>query len=523
VRARVFYQRANDQVNLATATLSLADSRATSLSIDVSACEIDARRVPVVEGACSVAAELLLMKGSSVLDSTVVGPANVRAGDNVAMPPATLYEVATVQILSPTDGVFRFEPETTLVLTATALDKTGAIVVGDSASWLTGASSIATIVGATGALTTVAPGRTSITVTIGGRTATSVLEVTPLTARHVTVAAPSTTLTPGRPVTFTASYVDRKGRPLSGRTVTWTSSDSTIATVSQAGVVVGIAGGTAKITASVDGVSDGVTVTVAPPQVASVTVSLDNPTPNVGQTTQATATSKDAQGNVLIGRPVSSWVSSNPSVATVSASGVVTAVSAGAATITATVDGVVSSPATVTVRGSSVSSVRVTLSASTVLVGQTVTATAAPFDVFGAPLTGRTVSAWTSSNPSVATVNANGIVTALTAGVTIISATIENITGASGVLTVTVPGPNSVTVTIVPSTLVVGQVGDATAVVRDSSGVTQQNPTIVWSSSNTAVATVSSSGVVTAISAGTVSIIASSGGRSGSTSLTITP
>src|SRR4029077_15706378 len=85
----------------------------------------------------------------------------------------------------------------------------------------------------------------------------------------------------------------------------------------------------------------GLTVTAAPPPaVASVGVTLANGSLNPGQTTQATATTRDANNNVLTGRVIA-WTSTNTAVATVkSSSGVVTAVAVGSAQITATSEGV---------------------------------------------------------------------------------------------------------------------------------------------------------------------------------------
>jgi len=78
-----------------------------------------------------------------------------------------------------------------------------------------------------------------------------------------------------------------------------------------------------------------VTAPPAPAAVATVTASLASPSIQTGQTTQATAVTRDANNNVLTGRVVT-WSSSNTGIATVSSSGLVTAVAAGSATITAT-------------------------------------------------------------------------------------------------------------------------------------------------------------------------------------------
>ena len=76
----------------------------------------------------------------------------------------------------------------------------------------------------------------------------------------------------------------------------------------------------------------------APGAVTTVDVSLNASTLAVNQTAQATATLRDASGNVLTGRTIV-WSSSSPAVASVSASGLVTAVAAGVATIVATSEG----------------------------------------------------------------------------------------------------------------------------------------------------------------------------------------
>src|SRR5438309_463834 len=89
----------------------------------------------------------------------------------------------------------------------------------------------------------------------------------------------------------------------------------------------------------------GTTVTVHPVPVASVAVSPASPSIAVGQTVQLAAVTKEAAGNVLTGRTVT-WTTSNSSVATVSASGLLTGVTIGTATITATSEGVASTAAT---------------------------------------------------------------------------------------------------------------------------------------------------------------------------------
>jgi len=139
-------------------------------------------------------------------------------------------------------------------------------------------------------------------------------------------------------VQLTATARDSSGNALSGRTVTWASSNTSVATVSASGLVTGKVAGTATITATSEGQNGTSTVTVVHPPVASVSVTPTSATVPVGSTLQLTATPKDATGSPLTGRTVT-WASSNTSVATVSATGLVTGQVAGTAIITATSEG----------------------------------------------------------------------------------------------------------------------------------------------------------------------------------------
>src|SRR5213596_49514 len=193
-----------------------------------------------------------------------------------------------------------------------------------------------------------------------------------------------------------------------------------------------------------DGKTDTANVTVAgcTVPVASVTVSPGAPTVQVGQTTQLTATPKDANGTPLTGRVVT-WSSDNTAVAMVDGSGLVTAVAAGSATITATSEGQ-SGTASVTVSTVPVASVTVSPSPASVQQGATVQLTATPKDANGTPLTGRVVS-WSSNNTAVATVN-GGLVRGVVAGSATITATSEGQSGTSSITVTPVPVA-SVTVT----------------------------------------------------------------------------
>jgi len=159
----------------------------------------------------------------------------------------------------------------------------------------------------------------------------------------------------------------------------------------------------------------------------------------VAATVQLTATPKDSLGNPLSGRVVT-WASNAPSLASVSATGLVTGGAAGSATITATSEGMNGTSA-ITVTNVSVATVTVTPALAGILVGATVRLTATPQDSLGNPLSGRVVT-WASNAPSLASVSATGLVTGGAAGLATITATSGGKSGTAAI-TVTAPPPPS--------------------------------------------------------------------------------
>lgn len=216
--------------------------------------------------------------------------------------------------------------------------------------------------------------------------------------------------------------------------------------------------------------------------------------------------------------PTASWSSSAANVATVSTSGLVTAVGVGSATITATSSGANGS-ASITVTPPPIATLEISPVTSATAVGQTVTLTAIAKDAQGGVLTGRTIT-WASLTPSVATVNSAGVVTGVSAGTATITAAAE---GRNAVAVVTVSPPPVATVTLVlnSSTLTPGERTQAVATLRDAQGAELSGRTTTWGSSNNAVATIDAFGVVSAVAPGTSTITATSEGRSGNASLTV--
>ena len=172
----------------------------------------------------------------------------------------------------------------------------------------------------------------------GGPTAPPTVD--PPRATTVMVSPATAELDVGETVQLTAVVRDQNSNVMAGASVTWMSSETSVATVDAAGLVTGVsAGGPVTITATSGGQSGAAQITVLPPPVASVEVTSSEEAIFVGASAQLTAVTTDAEGNILTGRAVT-WQSSNPSVASVDVSGLVTGVSGGGpVTITATSEG----------------------------------------------------------------------------------------------------------------------------------------------------------------------------------------
>jgi uncharacterized protein YjdB len=323
----------------------------------------------------------------------------------------------------------------TAAASVSGLDQNGAAIGVGSVTWSTGSSSIATV-NASGTVIGVAPGQAQIIATSGGKQGQQSITVTPIPIASLTVTPTTASLAIGATQQLTATTLDANGNTLSGRAVTWATSDATKATVSASGLVSAVAPGIATITATSETKTGTSTITVSPPPVASVTVSPATSTLGVGSTQQLTATLRDASGNVLTGQAIA-WSTSDATRATVSQTGLVTAVAVGSATITATSGGKAGTAA-ITVAVIPVASVTVAPATGALVVGGTLTLTATAFDANGNALPGQTWS-WTTTNSGI--VSGTFIGNVLTAtGVGVGTATITATTGGksgTSLLTVT--------------------------------------------------------------------------------------
>ena len=237
----------------------------------------------------------------------------------------------------------------------------------------------------------------------------------------------------------------------------------------------------------------------------------------LGATEQLTAEVRDQNGNAMAGATVT-WASGPASVATVSASGLVTAVANGTATITATA-GSASGSAAVTV-AQEVSTVAVTPAADSVVAGDTLRLAAEAADANGHPVPEIEFS-WASSDTLVALVDDAGLVTGVGAGEAEVTAVAAGVTGRAA-LTVVAPAPTAVSV--IPDTVALtalGQTAQLAAEVRDQAGRVMEGVVVSWSSADATIAAVDSAGLVRAIGGGATRVTATAGEVSGTAVVTV--
>ena len=289
------------------------------------------------------------------------------------------------------------------------------------------------------------------------------------------------------------------------KNVTWTSSNESVATVSTTGVIKAVGNGTCKITATTtDGtnLSASVNITVDM-KVTGISFSITDYTiTNIGQTPVFTPTitpSNAANKKVL-------WTSSDKSIATVSSTGVIKAVSNGTCKIIATTtDGTnLSASVNITValpiKATGITTNIANYTITTIHDVPTFRATITPTNT-----TNKTVK-WSSSNTNVATVSESGVVTAVGNGTCTITATTMDGTNLSASVNLTVSfRAESISLDKTSYTFNKNESLKLTATVLPDN---TNNKTVKWESSNKNVAIVNSSGMVSPVGKGTCTITA---------------
>ena len=485
--------------------------------------------------------------GSTVISATL---GTISGSTTLTVTTATLVSIDVTADDGTSDPSIAFGTQQNFIATGTYSDN-NTVNLTASVIWSSSSTTVAAV-DSNGLATAVSAGTTTISATLGTISGSTTLTVNPASVTLVSIA-----LTPTDPsVSFalpeqfyaTGTYSDGSTQDLTGL-ATWVSSDTHVATISDAAASKGLAtpvapgGGTTTITAWFGGISGSTTLTVTPATLSSITISSATTTIALGTTQQFFATGNFSDGTTQDITASVLWTSSDSAVATISitgpTTGLATAVGAGTTTITAAL-GLVTNTATLTVTNATLSTITISPGTpATIFLGASAqfTATGNFNDGSTQDLTAQVT--WRSSNKTIATVSnttgSKGLVTPLRTGTTTISATLPG-TIVTGSTTLSVSSATLISIDVTPASasMQVRKTQQFTATGNYAGGITQdltKSSNLTWSSSNTAVAKIANvpkknKGLATGVSTGTVTITAhwrAGAVPNGTASLTVTP
>lgn len=474
----------------------------------------------------------MLSAGQSSINAALGG---LSAASVLTVSTATVTAVS----VSPTGPSIARGSTVPLKATAVFSDATTQDVT-EAAGWRSSDGGVVTVSdegGSRGQMTGVAAGAAQVSATAAGVSGTTTVEVTAATLTGLTVTPVSPTLGVGTTQAFaaTGTYSDSTTQDVTAA-ASWSSTDPSRLSISNAtgtrGLGTAVASGSATVSANLSGVIGSTAVTVSGATLASISVSPSSASLPLGSTRAffAVGTFSDASMQDLTAQ--CTWASSAPSIATLSnaqgSRGLATPLAVGFTTVTASLNARLGS-ASLTVTAATLISLAISPVNATVPRGSTRQYAAAGTysDGLTQDLTAHVT--WASSATQVATISngatSRGLVTALSTGVTTISATLGAVS-ASTPLTVTDGTLVSIAVTPINATLFLSAQQQFNAVGSYSDGsnqpLTQQ---VTWTSSNPGVVAISnasdSKGRAFPQAAGTATISATLGGALGQTGVTV--
>jgi len=458
-------------------------------------------------------------------------------GDNNNSSPKTLLSIS----VTPTNPSIAKDTSQQFAATGTFSDNSTQDLT-TTVTWSSSDATRATISNAAGTIgkaAALAAGTTTIKATSGLISGSTVLTVTPATLKSIAVTPTNPVIAKATSQQFTATgtFSDNSTQDLT-TAVTWSSSDATRATISNAagtnGKATALAAGTTTIMATSGAISGSTALTVTPATLLSIAVTPANPSIVSSTVQQFTATGTFSDGSTQDLTTAVTWGSSDTTRATISnvtgTNGKAISLAAGTTIISAT-SGSISGSAVLTITKATLQSIAIIPLNPSIAKATSMqfTAVGTFSDNSSQDLT--TTVTWSSSDTTRAAISnaagTNGTATSLAAGTTTITATSGLISG-STTLTVTPATLQSIAVTPANPSIAIGKFQQFTATGTYSDNSTQDLTTAVtWSSSDTAMATISNAagtnGKATALAAGTTTIMATSGAISGSTVLTVLP
>lgn len=379
-------------------------------------------------------------------------------------------------------------------------------------TWKSDNMAVATV-DQSGNVTAISEGSANVSATIGEISGTCVVNVMSdsIPVDSITLTPNSLSLTVGETAMISAAVAPTNATYTN---ILWSSDNPNIATVDQSGNVAAIAEGNATISASIGDIVGKSEVAVASNiiPVESITLSPNPLALTVGGTGRLIIAITPANATYT----TVTWNSSNPAAATVDQEGNVTAIAEGDAVITATI-GDITGRCNVNVASLVIPVESITLSPNPldITIGQneTLSVVITPSNATYSGIV------WSSGNPSIATVDQSGKVTAVDAGTAIITATIDNVVGRCSVEVSDIQ-VQSISISPTTASIEIDETQQFTATIYPSNAT---NVTYTWTSGNNSVATVTQNGLATGISAETTTItVTTNNGKSATATLTVT-
>ncbi len=269
-----------------------------------------------------------------------------------------LSESTTVSSVGPASvaAVLEITPQSadlevgeSVALEAVLRTESGDIIPDSTIAWESSNVMVARV-SDVGVVTALAGGVVSVTARVQGQAASANLRIrppepgpqasvpaaTPPRGPVVSlVVVPATaSMVPGASMVLRASLRDRTGRTLPDSLLTWASDDEAVATVSAAGMVVAIQRGSARVSATRDGVTGSSMIVVSPVPVASISIMPPTASLLEGETLQFLARVRSADGSILADRTIT-WSTRDSAILRVSPDGLATGVASGTTAITA--------------------------------------------------------------------------------------------------------------------------------------------------------------------------------------------
>ena len=447
-------------------------------------------------------ASIATVDNNGVVKAIKVGKVTItaKAGDKTATCEVTVKPVPVSGIVLDKTSVELLEGESATlkatVLPDNATDKT--------ITWSTSDATIATVDN-NGVVKAIKVGKVTITAKAGDKTATCEVTVKPVLVSGISLDKTSVELLEGETTTLKATVSPDNA---TDKTVTWSTSDTSIATVDNNGVVKAIKVGKVTITAKAGDKTATCEVTVKPVPVSGIVLDKTNVELLEGETITLKATVEPSNAT----DKTVTWSTSDATIATVDNNGVVKAIKVGKVTITAKA-GDKTATCEVTVKPVLVSGITLDKTNVELLEGETITlkATVEPSNA-----TDKTVT-WSTSDASIATVDNNGVVKAIKVGKVTITAKAGDKTATCEVTVKPVP-VSGITLDKTAAEL---EEGESLTIVATVSPDNASDKTVTWSTSDTTIATVDNNGVVKAIKAGKVTITAEAGGLTATCEITV--